>query len=361
MPEQIERVLKAIHVLFSKSDMYMNLPDKIILNKREMFELLEQLNYAVMGVMEEHEATLQARERARKVLEQEQQELLAQTEEQAEEIYAAAMLYTDGALEDAQAVMEQARAQLKAEFMEFDEQMELRFAQLKENQSAIAEQLSELRAHKTYLELIRQQEARELTGMGLAEAIKKEEAAKEQAARPASKGGRRKKQSQTSASAETARSQAESANEVSKAEAERPQAELANEASKAETVSEQLTPTAEAKEAEEDELPTVVLPDELWEEDTPRQKIEVKVQVRQPGEDNVFARQPQKRKKGQSETEELGQEPSAAQMNALDEPAFYRAEDFNLDMEYEQWREQQEGKEVSKAESKRHFLFGRKK
>ena len=62
--EDLEQIMRRIHILFSKCEPFGDEGgEKIIVPKKELFRLLEKLNYAVIRVMDEYEATQEARER----------------------------------------------------------------------------------------------------------------------------------------------------------------------------------------------------------------------------------------------------------------------------------------------------------
>ena len=117
MPEKIEEILKAIHVLFSKCDSYNNSPDRIILSKRDMFDLLEKLNYAVVEVMDQYEATTRSKEKAKQQMEKMGQDIIADASSKAEDVYAASMLYTDEALNDLYGIIKESKENMQDEYV----------------------------------------------------------------------------------------------------------------------------------------------------------------------------------------------------------------------------------------------------
>ena len=51
--DKLERVLRDIHVLISRSELYDNTGEKIIVEKKKMFEHLNHLNACIYEMMDE--------------------------------------------------------------------------------------------------------------------------------------------------------------------------------------------------------------------------------------------------------------------------------------------------------------------
>ena len=100
--DKIERTLKQIHVMFSEGPIIAGNPDKVVVDKKEVFAILEQLNLAMYEMMDEYEATSQARELAQRRSEKKGEELLSRISKQADDVYAASLIYTDNALNQVQ-------------------------------------------------------------------------------------------------------------------------------------------------------------------------------------------------------------------------------------------------------------------
>ena len=62
--DSIEKVLREIHVLFSKAEPYNGSKKNVVVDKNAMMDLLKELNSSMYEMMEEHELTVQSREKA---------------------------------------------------------------------------------------------------------------------------------------------------------------------------------------------------------------------------------------------------------------------------------------------------------
>ena len=60
--DRLEHVLRDIHVMISKSEAYDK--DRIIVSKKDVFDLIDRLNASVYEIMDEYELTQQSRDRA---------------------------------------------------------------------------------------------------------------------------------------------------------------------------------------------------------------------------------------------------------------------------------------------------------
>lgn len=154
MPEKIESILREIHLLLSKGEMYNENPDKVIISKRQMFDMLEHLNYAVVEVMDHYEATTRSKERAKKEVEAYGQKIIDAANKEAEDVYAASMLYTDGALNELYAEITDARANLRNEYEKFEMEIAERLEVIRGNQNELMEQLRALSQGRKYFDLI---------------------------------------------------------------------------------------------------------------------------------------------------------------------------------------------------------------
>ena len=166
MPEKIEEILRAIHVLFSKGEMYHESQDRVLLSKREMFALLEQLNYAVVEVMDRYEATTRSKQKALQEVEAAGNRIIDSANKEAEDIYAASILYTDGALNEFTNIVDETRQRLRDEYAYFEECINQQLEQVRNNQAELLERLQVLSQNKKYLDIINEfsagQEAEEV-------------------------------------------------------------------------------------------------------------------------------------------------------------------------------------------------------
>lgn len=154
MPDRVEEILKEIHVMFAKCDTYNNSPDRVIVSKSEMFELLTELSEAIYEVMDQYEATARSREKARLELDRQAAETVARAKLDSDDVHAATLLYTDTMLSDVRQVLEKTKANVKREMLEMLAGIELQEEQLDQNMESVKTELTELHDSEMYLEAL---------------------------------------------------------------------------------------------------------------------------------------------------------------------------------------------------------------
>ena len=104
--DKLEKVLRDIHVLISRSEVYET--DRIIVNKQDMFGLIDRLNASIYEIMEEYELTKQSRDKAEREHRKQGDKIIWDASRKAEDIYAASVMYMYEALNGIQEIMRQA-------------------------------------------------------------------------------------------------------------------------------------------------------------------------------------------------------------------------------------------------------------
>ncbi|MCR5429020.1 MAG: hypothetical protein K6F16_08515 [Lachnospiraceae bacterium] len=156
MPDRIEEILKEIHVMFAKCETYGNSPDLVIISKSELFELLEKLNEGIDKVLDQYEATTRSRERARIEQDKQAAETVARAKLEADDVHAAASLYTDTMLEDIKQILEATKNRVKDDMLDMLANIELQEEVLDRNKESVKEGLSELHDSEMYLNALTQ-------------------------------------------------------------------------------------------------------------------------------------------------------------------------------------------------------------
>lgn len=155
MLEDIERILRTIHIMFAKAEKVKNSEDKIIVEKKKVFALLEELNHEVYDAMDRFEESKVSKELAKKRLREEGEQIISNASKNAEEIYASSILYTDDALRELENVIENANKTVVKVYEEVARQMQDQIEMMRDNRSELREQLSGLADSGRYLELLK--------------------------------------------------------------------------------------------------------------------------------------------------------------------------------------------------------------
>ena len=152
--DKLERVLRDIHVLISRSELYDKSGEKIIVEKKKMFEHLNQLNTCIYEMMEEYEVTQQSRDKAEREAKKRGDKIVWNATRNAEDVYAASVLYTDEALSRAQDIIKDATDSVKELLKKTEEEMKHRKEIIRENQSELKSQLQDMVDTQKYLQII---------------------------------------------------------------------------------------------------------------------------------------------------------------------------------------------------------------
>ncbi len=152
--DNIEKVLRSLHVLLSKSEPYGREPSKVVVDKQQMLDLLSQLNKSVYEIMDDYELTKQSRDRAEREFRKQGDEIIWDASRKAEDIYAASVLYTDEALGRVQDIMKETNLSVQKIYEELDHNMKEQEDLLRKNQLELKAQLQDLLDTEKYLKLI---------------------------------------------------------------------------------------------------------------------------------------------------------------------------------------------------------------
>lgn len=152
--DNIEKVLRNVHVLLSKSEPYAKEPSKVILDKQEMLDLLSQLNKAIYDIMDEYELTKQSRDRAEREFKKQGDEIIWKASRNAEDIYAASVMYTDEALNRIQDIIRETDASISEIYADMNRQLKEQEQLIKTNQLELKSTLQDLVDTEKYLRII---------------------------------------------------------------------------------------------------------------------------------------------------------------------------------------------------------------
>lgn len=280
MPENIEHIMREIHIMFAKAEKVPAKNGVILVDKTRVFALLEELNHEVYDAMDRYEETKLSRERSLKKLEEESAALVKEAKDNAEQIYAASIMYTDDAMEELEKAVEEANQKIKETYETVQKQIEDRMKMLKANRKELHDQIKSLSEARYYMELMEKEKKR-----------KEKEAKKERAEKKA--------------------------NEKAEVKEQKPEEEKAEKAEAGKEQEEDTPKKAEIKvRVSEHYKSRVPEADKDKKEEVPGKEVHT-----ESGGEGDFLDDP---------IEDMGQAQAAV--------GNFRAEDFNLDAEYYSWK-----------------------
>lgn len=152
--DKVEHILKNIHLLFSGSKPYDQEGNWIIVEKAQVFGLLEQLNLAIYEVMDQYEVTRQKHELAERRCEKRGEEIIQKANSHADDIYAASIMYTDDAINRICHIMEDANESVQKIFRKVNTEMEEERERVRHNQLELTGQLQDFADTQKYIKII---------------------------------------------------------------------------------------------------------------------------------------------------------------------------------------------------------------
>lgn len=154
MSEKLEQTMKKIHIYLANCKESAYSSEELIVSKKRIFSLLEDLNYAVYEVMEEYEATVAARDRGLAMVERQAADIKEDAVHRAEEVYASSLLYTQEAIADMQNALEYTLEKTKREYEMLMQGYQEKMMYLEQDSQEIVSQLSAMADAKTYLHIV---------------------------------------------------------------------------------------------------------------------------------------------------------------------------------------------------------------
>ncbi len=152
--DNTEKVLRALHVLLSKSEPYSKEPDKVVVDKQKVLDLLAELNTCIYQIMDEHELTQRSRDKAEREFQKQGDQIIWDASRKAEDVYAASVMYMDEALNRMQDIMKDAGEKVAGIYNEMKEQMGKEEQQIKSNRLELKSQMQDLVDTEKYLKII---------------------------------------------------------------------------------------------------------------------------------------------------------------------------------------------------------------
>ncbi len=96
--DKTEQVLRDIHLMFANSEVYAADTSKVIVEKKQVIQLLRQLNVCVYELMDEYDLTQRGKDKAEREAKKAGETIVKDASKKAEDVYAASVIYTNEAL-----------------------------------------------------------------------------------------------------------------------------------------------------------------------------------------------------------------------------------------------------------------------
>ncbi|MCH5273185.1 MAG: hypothetical protein J1E35_05880 [Lachnospiraceae bacterium] len=175
MQEKLEQIMRQIYLMLSNCEESAYSSEDLVVPKRRIFSLLEELNYAVYDLMEQYEATVTSRERALAEHERNMAKIKEDAKGRAEDTYAASLLYAREMFMDMRHTAEQLCKDLRKEYDKVLRSYEEKLRFIQENEESTVAQMNVMADSKKYLRIIEQQNKEKEKQKNLTEEEKKKQ------------------------------------------------------------------------------------------------------------------------------------------------------------------------------------------
>lgn len=157
MQEKLEQIMRQIYLMLSNCQESAYSSEDLVVPKKRLFALMDELNYAVYDLMEQYEGTVSARERGLAEQERKMAQIKEDAKRRAEDTYAASLLCAREMFMDMRHTTEQLCQNLRKEYNEVLRTYEENLHFIEENEESTVEQMRLMMDAKKYLRLIEQQ------------------------------------------------------------------------------------------------------------------------------------------------------------------------------------------------------------
>ncbi len=152
--DRTEKVLRELHILFSKAPSFEGSRTNVVLDKNVVIDKLRDLRQCMYDMMNEYELTVQSREKANREAQRENDERVLAATKQAQDIYAASIMYSDRSLTELQEVLRQMQDNMEAMHDDMERRLKDELQLIKSNELELKSRLEGLMDTDMYLRLI---------------------------------------------------------------------------------------------------------------------------------------------------------------------------------------------------------------
>lgn len=152
--DKTEQVLRDIHLMFANSEVYAADTSKVIVEKKQVIQLLRQLNACVYELMDEYDLTQRGKDKVEREAKRAGETIVKDASKKAEDVYAASVIYTDEALHRVLDIMQGTIDSVKGIYEKMNEELLEEKRKVHENQSELKGHLQNLTDTEKYLKLI---------------------------------------------------------------------------------------------------------------------------------------------------------------------------------------------------------------
>lgn len=161
----VEKLLRDVHVLIGDGAPVAGEPDKVIIEKQELFNKFEEISSCIYELMDQYQVTQVSRDKAKAKQRKECEQIIEHATTKANDVYSASIMYTDEAISRLTRVMDEMKTGMAEAVRQAEYAVDEQIIQVRSNKKELQDQLYEMRDANMYLNLVadrrREIEARE--------------------------------------------------------------------------------------------------------------------------------------------------------------------------------------------------------
>lgn len=152
----LEQVLKKIHIMVSESPRLKGDMDKVVIDKNVLFAHLDELSRSFYDMLDEFELSKQKKKEAEYQMKKRYDTTVENAYDKAEDVYSASMMYTDEAITRLVRLLEKSEQSVEMLYSDLERKLQREKDQIRANQKELQNQLFEMKDSNLYMNLINQ-------------------------------------------------------------------------------------------------------------------------------------------------------------------------------------------------------------
>lgn len=158
--DKTEEALKKIHIFMANAEEVQDNKTKVIVDKNEFMGLLKSISDCMLDMMEEYDISKDRRDKIDRETKIKSEKIKDEAKRDAEDIYAASIMYTDEALRSIIKVIDDTNKKMRNVLISTSEMLSKQREVIQNNQMELVSKLETLRDTKKYIKLIKDENIR---------------------------------------------------------------------------------------------------------------------------------------------------------------------------------------------------------
>lgn len=150
----LEDIIKKIHLMISVSPHVKGDPDRVVIDKHELFGHLEEISKCMYDMLDEYKLTSEQKKEQLRHIKEEEKKMIETAQTTVEDMYSASTLYADGTIGRLVKILEESQKSFDFLYADFSKRMAEERSKLRGNQKVLEEQLFDMRDSNLYANLL---------------------------------------------------------------------------------------------------------------------------------------------------------------------------------------------------------------